>query len=122
MGVDQVDLLTGLQPLLHHLGALFLDPLGFLILDDLDVRVLGDGVAEALVAVDLGLVGQDAAQFHHRAAVGQQLEGEFAGGAADGHVVAADEGRDAIGVDGAVEHDHRDARVTGLLDRRGQRV
>ena len=85
--------------------------------------LVGEGV-EAVVAVMSGLRAHAAPDLDdialRLAGAAEQLHRIFAGGLADEHIVAADELGDALGVDVAVEHDHRNLGVDRLFDDAGQ--
>ena len=87
---------------------------GFLVGEGMEAVMAIVGRRRAHAAPDL----DDIARRLARSA--EQLHCVFAGSFADQRVVAADELGDALGVDIAVEHDHRDLCVDRLLHHAGE--
>ena len=90
--------------------------------DDLQLRVLCDALAEALIALDAAGSAGQALDLADLAAFGQQGVGDvLAADAADVDVVGADELGVGVAVNLAVQQDDRDAGLVGALDDVGQR-
>src|SRR3954451_19708345 len=125
VAVDEVDLLVVAQRRRHDVVGLVLLPVGRLLLEQvLDSRLLVRELVEAVVAVVRRLGAGIAPDLDHvalrLARPTQQLHRVLARSTPDQHVVAADEAGVAVGVDVAIEHDHRDLGVDRLLDHAGQ--
>ena len=91
-------------------------PIGVFAGDELNVRILAEGLAEALMAFLGGVVALGALYLHDTAATTQLMPHITADGFADIVVVGTDIGGVFVGEHGIVDKDDRYASIVGTLD------